>query len=355
MGGGEDSSANSPGTGPRRRHLDRVGDVRDRLLGACRRHIPEASEVALLGFPNHGNVGDSSIWLGQLALLSELGFEAPCYTASAGSYSPRALERHAPPGAPILLSGGGNFGDLWPAEQRFRERVLRDFPARPIVQLPQSIWFRREENRARARALLNGHPRFTLLVRDEESRARARYRLGVPASLCPDVAFALGPLDLPPRGDGPDVLWLARTDKESASEGDDEASVARLRAEGVELELRDWRHDPDDLVLALLTRIHPRMPSRPPLLRRWAEQEMARRRTTYGLGVLAGAGSVITDRLHGHILCVLAGVPHVLVDNSYGKLSSFYRTWTSGFASAEFASDAREAVDRAVEWVSSPA
>jgi pyruvyl transferase EpsO len=37
-----------------------------------------------------------------------------------------------------------------------------------------------------------------------------------------------------------------------------------------------------------------------------------------------GAGEVlVTDRLHGHILALLGGVPHVLLDNSYGKLSAF--------------------------------
>jgi pyruvyl transferase EpsO len=37
---------------------------------------------------------------------------------------------------------------------------------------------------------------------------------------------------------------------------------------------------------------------------------------------------VVTDRLHGHILSVLLGIPHVLMDNSYGKNESFYATWT---------------------------
>jgi pyruvyl transferase EpsO len=37
---------------------------------------------------------------------------------------------------------------------------------------------------------------------------------------------------------------------------------------------------------------------------------------------------VVTDRLHGHILSVLLGIPNVLMDNSYGKNQSFYATWT---------------------------
>jgi pyruvyl transferase EpsO len=37
---------------------------------------------------------------------------------------------------------------------------------------------------------------------------------------------------------------------------------------------------------------------------------------------------VVTNRLHGHILCVLLGIPHFVSDNSYGKLSAFHGDWT---------------------------
>ena len=42
---------------------------------------------------------------------------------------------------------------------------------------------------------------------------------------------------------------------------------------------------------------------------------------------LQRAERVITDRLHGAIVARLAGVPVVLVDNSYGKLSAYYDAW----------------------------
>lgn len=319
------------------------------MVAACREHLAETSTVALLGFPNHGNVGDSTIWLGQRALLALLDLDPPCYTASAESYSPEALRRCSSPETPILLSGGGNFGDLWPVAQEFRERVIRDFPDRRIVQLPQSVWFRREEARRRARRLFREHPRFTLLVRDERSRDRAQDGLGVPATLCPDVAFALGPLDLDVERDRSDILWLSRTDRESASDHDRTDLLELAASEGVDVERRDWRHDSPGLMLSLLSSAHPRIPAWPPVLRRWAEEELARRRTLRGIRMLEGARSVITDRLHGHILCVLTGVPHWILDNSYGKLSSFYRTWTSDLDSVGLASNPEAAMRRAVE------
>ncbi|MDI5788788.1 hypothetical protein PO124_11350 [Bacillus licheniformis] len=43
------------------------------------------------------------------------------------------------------LSGGGNFGDLYPHFQQFRERVVEHYPDNRIVILPQSIYYEHEE------------------------------------------------------------------------------------------------------------------------------------------------------------------------------------------------------------------
>ena len=42
----------------------------------------------------------------------------------------------------VLLSGGGNFGDLWPFVHRHREWILQEITDRRIVQFPQSLHFR---------------------------------------------------------------------------------------------------------------------------------------------------------------------------------------------------------------------
>ena len=46
---------------------------------------------------------------------------------------------------------------------------------------------------------------------------------------------------------------------------------------------------------------------------------LASERLATGLHLLGGAGAVVTDRLHAHILSLLAGVPHVLRDNATGS------------------------------------
>ena len=55
---------------------------------------------------------------------------------------------------------------------------------------------------------------------------------------------------------------------------------------------------------------------------------------------------VVTDRLHAHVMCVLLGIPHVLLDNSYGKVSSVYRSYTHRFETVHFASSGAEVAAR---------
>ena len=57
--------------------------------------------------------------------------------------------------------------------------------------------------------------------------------------------------------------------------------------------------------------------------------------------------TIVTDRLHGHILCTLLNIPHVFLPNSYHKNASFYRHWTAAVPSSVFA-ETVEAVPEAL-------
>jgi pyruvyl transferase EpsO len=285
-----------------------------------RSFVRPGESCALLDFPNHGNVGDSAIWLGTRALLEQIGTRV-VYTCDVLTLRAATLRRNVGDG-PILLQGGGNFGDLWPQFQRFREHVIETFADARVILLPQSIHFEGRENLARARQVLGSHPRLTLLVRDKRSLEIALSELSVEAILCPDLAFGLGPL----RREGApvhDVLMLARRDKEAAGE--------RAAAHVVGGHAVDWGDD-DWLIGALraLTRRALRPPLLGPLWRHVAPvyDAFARARLRAGVRLLSSGRVVVTDRLHGHVLCVLLGIPHVVLDNSYGKIGSVLDTWT---------------------------
>jgi pyruvyl transferase EpsO len=314
------------GRAPSTPHGRLIANLRERIDQTLRPLLDGARSAALLDFPNHPNVGDSAIWLGELAYLRSLGPLPLRYTCDVDSYSRATLAARVRGGI-ILLSGGGNLGDLWEPSQRLRERVITDFPDTPIVQLPQSIHFRSRSALQRAKRVFDAHPALTLLVRDGTSLALARNEFRNPSHLCPDMAFWLGPLARP-CAQTKDIIWLSRTDAESG--GPMEAGMAA----GVER--IDWLAEPMTGLRRLkrwLDRqllLHPRLSSGSMAVHSGVCAQVARQRLSRGCYLLASSRAVLTDRLHGHILSVLLGIPQFLLDNSTGKVRNFYETWTSG-------------------------
>jgi len=68
------------------------------------------------------------------------------------------------------------------------------------------------------------------------------------------------------------------------------------------------------------------------------------------VGVLSRGRVVVTDRLHGHILCTLLGIPHVLLDHGYGKVTNFYQTWTKRGALTRWARSMDEVAGLVTMW-----
>lgn len=306
----------------RERLLERLSAViRSALLPV----LNPCKEVALIDFPNHGNVGDSAIWLGERAFLKSenirVAYQSDTETFNAG------LMRDRIGTAPILLHGGGNFGDLYERHQRFRLRVLREFPNNRVVQLPQSIYFENDQRIEEAASAIEAHPDFHLLCRDLDSLQLARERFHCPSTLCPDMAVYLGPLSCKVAPTRP-LGVLRRSDKE-----------ARQDEKAIECDYCfDWLNDVNGTSIFLneqLVTLYTRYPSklRPiyPLLE-WTYDKVAMRRLTVGLRQLCEAERIITDRLHGHILCVLLDKPHAIVDNIYGKIGRFYECWTEDYS-----------------------
>lgn len=309
--------------------------------------VPRDRPVAHLDFPRMPNVGDSIIWRGTMTQLRRQGYAVPCYTCSDLTYDRGTLAERIGNGT-LLLSGGGNLGDLYEPHQRLRERVIADFPDHRIVQLPQSIHFASPAALARARAVFDGHRDLTLLVRDEPSLAIARREFRAQSRMCPDMGFALGPLPRPCAATR-DVVWLARSDKESAGAGPD-PPPAGVRRE-------DWLDDdPEPAIRAY--RLLARQLRRHPALRPWlapaivrAQPGVTRSRLARGCRILSAGRVVVTDRLHGHILCVLLGIPHFVVDNSYGKVRGFHAAWMRESRLARVCASAAGALECAAKAV----
>jgi exopolysaccharide biosynthesis predicted pyruvyltransferase EpsI len=309
-----------------------------------------ARKVALVNFPNHGNPGDPAIWLGTRRLLRELDVQIG-YSCAWWDFDATSV-REAVGDAPVLINGGGNFGDLYAGQQAARVQVLKHLRDNPVIQLPQSIHFSDPANERAMAELIAEHPAFTMMVRDHQAEAIARERLGAEPVLSPDHALGLGPLSRTKAPEIP-ILWLARLPgdpeyvdhgypigrdvrqanwllgvPEAEAEWDVVGRVALRVNKGIRRRWRPGTRGTSALhVVAERTYV--------PLAWRWVRR---------GLDLLCTGQVVVTNTLHGHILATMLGIPNVVLDSSYGKVSGIVDAWTADLPGVFQASDGKEAV-----------
>lgn len=305
--------------------------------------IPGGRPLALFDFPNHSNVGDSAIWLGEQDYLMKRGLSSSVvWMTDAAAAEVRELPA-LPHDCIVLIHGGGNFGDLWPDHQRLRERLLQHYRAHRIIQLPQSIHFSDALKAEQSRAIFSAHPDFHLVVRDYQSLRIAQALYACHTHLCPDMALHLVRWQRPTSATH-DLFALLRTDREQRAEaGTSSASRHNIVFDDWINEAPNAAVRADRTLLTLETR-YPNRFTTPQAVRQFLYKRLAAQRMDRGCRQLASGRVLISDRLHAHILCTMMGIPHVVLDNSYRKIGNFRDAWHTGEALCQSATHIEEAV-----------
>jgi pyruvyl transferase EpsO len=280
-------------------------------------------ELVLLDYPVHGNVGDLLMWQGERAFLKRHGkrFLAQYSMSNTGRRASVMLDRCST----ICIHGGGNFGDLWPWFQKFREGIIQRFPQKRIVMFPQSIHYADMNELDRACQILAAHPDLHIFLRDENSLAMLRARGIHNLALCPDMAHALWGVLSAPEPTLSDPLYVLRRDTEA---GELPAEIATKGAGSV-----DW----EDLLIGRMglayrlgVRINERdgwrrLNNRLPAYAVW--NRVSDMLVDRAIDLVSPHQTIVTNRLHGVILATLLKRQAVAFDNSYGKVSSYVSLW----------------------------
>jgi exopolysaccharide biosynthesis predicted pyruvyltransferase EpsI len=265
------------------------------------------SAVDYTDFPDHGNVGDSAIALGQLRYYESRGIKIRSTTSYATA--PDSFKNET-----VVIHGGGNLGDIYPHHHGVRLRVGRDHQGL-IIQSPQSVHFSGQSGLQEYLAVYDRSSGYRLGLRDARS-AEILGELGRKAVLAPDAFHCMGHIEAPPSTQK--FLILARTDSESGSLGPSPDTV-------------DWPLEVG--VFGLCARVRNRSRMFPAPLRRvvnlstagWAA--LANRRFTRGADLIAKADIIVTDRLHAMLMALQMGRSVVAIDNNNRKLRNYAETW----------------------------
>jgi pyruvyl transferase EpsO len=302
-----------------------------------------AQRICIVDPPDHPNVGDNAIFLGELDFIRRRFPEAGVTFFDRSNYTD-GCDRFIASSSLLLFHGGGNFGEIWPIHHSFRLHILNRFPHLPTIQLPQSISFVHPQAIAETARAIDKRADFKLLLRDETSLQFARRHFSCESLLCPDMAFSMEPIRrLPP---SVEYLGLLRTDKEVRA---NHADVIRaLKQASTSVEVADWLQPPRSIVSRLDRK----------LSRAWAKwsglagvsqslalalrERYARDRLSFGTSLLSRGACVVTDRLHAHILSCLLEIENFVFDSLDGKISAFHKAWTSRVSGARIMSSVEQ-------------
>ena len=275
------------------------------------------ASVEYLDIPVHNNIGDLLIYLGTKRFLDrhEIAIETEEAYFNYGRRSGKV---------PILLHGGGNLGDLYPAHQRFREKVISENHHRTVIVLPQTVHFSDDRNLERAGRIFSSHPNLFVCVRDIASQQVAR-GLAKNVILLPDMAHQLYPLPSAGSGSG-GTLILRRTDAETGGRTWPAPIGTEVDWPSLDCAMRR-RMTRLALILSNTMRtIGFEATGSRSFSRIW--HHIASSMVGEAIDLFDPYSRIVTDRLHAHLLACLLDKPSVVVDNTYGKNSSYLRAWT---------------------------
>lgn len=297
--------------------MDKIKDKLKDILNV----VPSGSQVYYIDYPVYGNGGDMLIMKGTEKFFSDNRIKV-LKRFSALDF-PEG--HHIPQECIIILNGGGNFGDLYTLHQRLREHIVNNYRSHRIVVLPQTIYYKDEKEYDKTAIIFNQHKDLHIYVRDTECYELAKKKFNsCHVYLSPDMAHQLWPIShqkLTQR----DTLYFLRTDIEKGSEQQELIDTERENC-------RDWS--------SLFTSTDKK------IIKSFSKMYLAKRKigiklpfdigwykyTDYlikkAVGLFERYRVIETSRLHGHILSCLMDKQNILIDNSYGKNSSYYYTWT---------------------------
>lgn len=268
--------------------------------------------IVFLG-ANYGNLGDVAITESQVNFLKSNFPEREIIEIPiTDTYtSLKSVKRKLKKGDVITLIGGGNISNLYEDIERQRRFIIKKLKKYPIISFPQTIYFTETEegNKSKWKTInvYRKHPKLYLFAREDKTyKFLNRYFDSNKIFICPDIVLSNSIVKNVKSHKRKNFIFCVRKDKESV--------LSKNQLENI-IKVVD-----DSLVIFTDTQINKNHMSN-------AERQKELNKL---LNLFCNSKLVITDRLHGMILCAITNTPCLALDNKNGKVSGVYEKWLKG-------------------------
>ena len=279
--------------------------------------LPKGKRIFIFLAADYGNIGDLAISSAQEKFIKEnlVDYEVFPVPISKTRLWLGSIKKQITSEDIITIIGGGNMGSLYPDIEDLRQLVICSFPYNKIVCFPQTLdW---DESRSSNKALkkivktYSGHSDIHVFARElitynkleEVFNGQQNVKIGfVPDIVMSASAKKLGVVNSSkPTG----ILTCLRNDKECALKAEHYTILDNAISDtGLTITKTDTHVGGSGLSKAKCNKLLSDK------IQQFAEAEL-----------------VITDRLHGMILCMLSGTPCLVLPNSNHKIRQTYLDW----------------------------
>lgn len=288
-----------------------INNLKNNLSTCISAFFSFSNAIIYLQTPLHGNVGDLAIaeatlqWLhcnipdvkiyemvyGELTLLHKLML--------ALAIKKKNL---------IILHGGGNLGTWYPAEENYREYIIKKFKNNSIVVFPQSVFFddKAEEKNYEIGKVYAEHKDLLVCVRDKISLEIAKKYLNCNIKLYPDIVLNYKFDNKVDSNNSNSVLFCLRNDRERNLSDELRDDIVNLIKDefGLDIKLYDT-HIGHHVTLKT---------------RKSTVDEM--------LLQYSNSSLVVTDRFHGGIFAYITGTPCIVLEPKDHKVKGGFEWLT---------------------------
>ena len=284
-------------------------------------------QAVMFNSPVYENLGDQAIFLAEEEYCNANGIKVfDC--AGADRLIP-LYAKLTPKNCMILISGGGNMGELWMAEELKIRKIIRKFKKNRIVIFPQTVYWNMDTEEGRkcfeeSKVCYGSHPDLTVFVREKISLEFMKENMPeVKTYLAPDMTLILERhFDVNRQG----VLLCMRSDKEKTVPEEQQILLAESLRKNHKVCSTDTCYN---RIVAPASR-----------------KEIVERK----LKRFASSELVITDRLHGMIFAYITHTPCIALDSLSHKIRGCYE-WIADAGYIRIADDISEALSMADEIV----
>lgn len=262
-------------------------------------------KVYLIGTEDFGNLGDHMIAEAEVEDLKKKypNFQLIEITASQFGEMWEKTKNKISKNSPIYLTGGGNFGDVYPLAEKIRRTVISQCPQNSITIFPQTIYYEDAKEMEKTKEIINAHKNLTIQTREKVSYEFARKNYNCAVELVQDIVLSYSGeitqnIDTTSKRG---VLFCVRNDKES-----------KMGLEKRKQLLCECRKN-GELVLVNETQ------------KSYCISKESRKKALRDYMILlACSNRVITDRLHGMIFSVITNTPCEVYGNYNHKVKGCF-------------------------------